>query len=207
MPILNLCPDPIIKTLRSVFKANIVRIPERRIQPITTIIKNGKNQRFWGELSALVEGDLLQAQEAIETSRMADVSGKQSKGVELALGLQIMDGFLRGFSLPSAGIQSQFKGAKTVSFSFKEVERKYIQPAILGGLLTGHALDASNTANDAFFKNQANLFIIDSIITSKDFSINVEQSNSKDFKLDIPAKYLTSINSVFYECLFPLYSL
>lgn len=187
MPILNLCPDPIIKTLRSVFQANIVRIPESRIQPMTTIIRNGKKKRFWGELSAMVEGDLLQSNEAIETSKMADVSGKQSKSVDLELGLQIMDGFLKGFSLPSAGIQSQFAGAKTVSFSFKAVERKYIQPAVLGGLLTGHALDASNTANDNFFNRQADLLIIDSIVTSSDFSINVEQSNIKDFKLDIPA--------------------
>ena len=186
MPILNLCPDTIIRTLHSVFQANIVRIPESRIKPITAIIRKGKKQRFWGDLSALVDGDLLQASEAIQISRMADVSGKQSKNVDLALGLEIMDGFLRGFQLPSTGIQAQFKGAKKVSFSFKEVERKYIQPAILGGLLVGHALDAENTANDAFFSRQADLLVIDSIITSKDFSISVEQSDNKDFKLDVP---------------------
>lgn len=186
MPILKLCPDPIVKTLRSVFQANIVRIPESRIQPLTTIIKNGKTRKFWGEISAMVEGDLLSADEAIEKSKMADVSGKQSKSIDLDLGLQILDGFLKGFSLPSAGIQAQFKGAKTVSFSFKEVERKYIQPVVLGGLLTGHVLDSENMANNIVFQREADLFVIDSIITSSDFSINVEQTNTKDFKLDIP---------------------
>jgi hypothetical protein len=169
-----------------VFNANIVRIPEARIKPLCIVASTSEGPRFWGYLPELVEG-ILEAKGAVQESRMADIAGKRSRSVNLDLGLQILDGFLRGFGLPSTGIAAKFAGAKTVSFSFQEVVRFFISPAALGKLLGGHALDAGNTANDLFFRNEAVLLVIDSVITSRDFSIQVGEARNTGFKLDVPA--------------------
>ncbi len=119
MPLFKLCnDDQLVKTLHGVFKANIVRIPEARIQPLGAVASTPEGPRFWGYLHELVEGT-LEARGAIQESRMADIAGKRSRSVNLDLGLQILDGFLRGFGLPSTGIAAKFAGAKTVSFSFQ----------------------------------------------------------------------------------------
>ncbi len=65
--------------------------------------------------------------------------------------------------------------------------RFFISTAALGKLLGGHALDAGNTANNLFFRDEAVLLVIDSVITSRDFSIQVGEARNTDFKLDVPA--------------------
>ena len=188
MPLFKLCEkDELVNTLQGVFKANIIRIPEARIRPLCVIAATPAQPRFWGYLNELIEGNILNPQSAIQESRMADVSGKRSRSINLDLGLQILQGYLSGFGLPAAGIVTQFKGAKTVSFSFQEVMRKFISPSQLGSLLKDHALDADHASNDIFFRKEAQLLVTDSIITSKDFSIQVDKANSHNFSLDVPA--------------------
>ena len=187
MPLFKLCnDDQLVNTLHGVFGANIVRVPEARIKPLCAVASMPQGPRFWGYLPELVEG-ILDTGNAIGSSPMANVAGKKSRSVNLDLGLQILEGFLGGFGLPAAGIAAKFAGAKTVSFSFQEVVRFFVSPAALGRLLGGHSLDAGNTANDLFFRQAATLLVTDSVITSRDFSIQVGQTRGSDFKLDVPA--------------------
>lgn len=186
MAIFKLCPDDeLVNTLHTVFMANIVRIPEARLRPLTVIASSDEKPHFWGYLNELTESDIPDVQSYIQESPMADISGKRSKSVNADIGLQILQGFLSGFSLPSAAIAAKFSFAKKVSFSFQEVIRFYISPSQIGKLLQGHALDAGNGSNNIFLRKEAQLLLVDSVITSKDFSINVEMSSAKDFSLDI----------------------
>lgn len=186
MSLFRLCnDDQLVNTLHGVFRANILRIPEARIQPLRVVAAFPHSTHFWGYLTELLSGN-FDGEPAVQQSSMADIAGKRSKNINLELGLQILEGFLGGFGLPSAVIASQFSGAKTVSFSFQEVMRYYISPAKLGKLLQGHALDSSNGSNDIFFRKEAILLVIDSVITSMDFSIKVGEATTGSFKLDVP---------------------
>lgn len=124
----------------------------------------------------------------IGKSKMAIISGKRSQRVKLKLGLQILEGFLKGFGIPSAGILLKFKGASEVSFSFEDVERKYIDIGFLGKILTNRVIDRQNPAAAIFFEDGVcDFLVIDSVITSSDFSISVDRTKSHDFKIDVPA--------------------
>ncbi len=58
MPLFKLCSDDqLVNTLQRVFKANIVRIPETRIQPLCVIALTPGEPHFWGYLPELVEGN------------------------------------------------------------------------------------------------------------------------------------------------------
>ena len=188
MAIFKICGDDIlVNTLQKVFKANIVRVPEAKIRPLSVLAITPKKPHFWGYLEEFTESPLPNYEAALQESQMADISGKRSKDVKAELGLQILDGFLKGYNLPSAAISSKFTGAKTVSFSFQEVVRYFISPGKIGGILKGQALDVDNGSNAIFLQKEARLFLIDSVIKSKDFSIIVEKTNSNDFSLDIRA--------------------
>ncbi len=184
---LQLCPDPVITKLRQIFQANILRVPEERFQPLSAILRSGGNNRYWGSLSKMIEGDLLDTEDFVTHNRMADVSGKISRSAEIDVGLDILGGFLRGFQLPSATICAEFSGATTASFSFNNVQRKYIEPSDLDSLLVGLPLNSELGATRQIIAGEARLYVIDSIITSSDFSIHVNKENDTDFKLDVPA--------------------
>jgi hypothetical protein len=188
MALFKLCPDDqLVNTLHTVFHANIVRIPEARCKPLAVIAVTSGEPHFWGYLEELTEFSIPNVQSSIKEGAMANISGKHSKSVSIDLGLQILEGFLSGFNLPSAAITTKFTGAKTVSFSFQQVVRQFISPGQLGKLMQGHALDAGNGSNDIFFNKEAKLLVVDSVITSKDFSITVDSTNETNFSLDVPA--------------------
>lgn len=186
---LQLCEDPLVKTLRELFGANIVRIPEERIQPLSAIVKTGRNLFYQGTLAPLITGQTAELTAIpIESSRMSDVSGRRSRDVNIELGFEILDGFLRGFGIPSGGIRTHLKDASKVSFSFSKVSRSYVEVNHLGQILKGRTIDKKNpAANEVFNGRRSKLLVIDSVISSNDFTISVESSRSQHYKLDIPA--------------------
>ncbi len=188
MSFLGLCDgDPLVKTLTDVFGANIVRVPEQRVRPMTVLSSHGGKSSFRGALAPLLVG-VSSLDIAIASSRMADVSGKRSRSVSLDLGLNILDGFLKGLGIPSAGISAKLSGASEVSFTFKNVVRDFVDIGSLGRALTGLKVDRENPAAAIFFQNQGYTFlVIDSVITSSDFSIAVTRKQNSSFALDVPA--------------------
>lgn len=201
MSIFRICPpspDDLTTTLRELFKgANIIRVPNSAIKPLSTFIVNGNYHKRMGSLINMIEGDLMDAIDAIEEAKVANISGKQSRSIDVDFGLEILEGFLDSFGLPSIGIKEHFEGASKVSFSFKDIKQKYIEAIVLGGVLIGHKINVNNSANYPILESKADLYIIDSIITSSDFSISVDDVESEDFefKIDKIQEVINDINS------------
>lgn len=183
---MRLCPDPVVKKLREIFEANILKIPEARFQPLVTIARIDKKNKYWGELPTMVDGDIMEMYDLIASSPMADIAGKVSKSTNVDIGLSILEGFLKGFSLPSASIAAHFSGASKVAFSFKNVVRQYFAPADLVSFINGIPLDTTRTDSQQIINGEMALYVIDSIITSSDFSIHATNSSGGNLGLDIP---------------------
>lgn len=191
MGLFGLCEgDDIVDTLRGVFNANIVRVPERQVQPTKVLASRDGKTAFRGDLGAHLAGPVPEelGELNVATSRMANLSGKRSRKVNAEVGLQILDGFLSGFGIPSAGVSAKFGNAKEVSFSFGDVARRTIDVGVLGRALEGKSLDEDNPATAIFFGDKPwHPIIIDSVIGSSDFSISVDRAKSGEIKLDVPA--------------------
>jgi hypothetical protein len=190
MGFLGLCKDDeLVNTLRDVFTANILRIPEERIQPLCVIAKRKRKVRYWGKLSDLVRNRsaIPLNSEDFAVSPMSNLSGKKSKKVNTKLGLKILEGFLDGFGLPSSEISAQLKSVSNISFSFRDVKRKYIDPTKFGKLLRGISLDRKNSSNEIFLSEGYDFIVIDSIITSSDFSIKIDEKEADNVSINIEA--------------------
>jgi hypothetical protein len=178
--------DPIVTTLREVFGANILRIPEERIQPLTVLARRESKQSFRGDVETLFD-DRLEAMPP-ETGRMADVSGKRTRRVDADVGLEILSGFLSGIGIESPKINAQFAKAQEVSFSFGDVERRYVEPGRIGKALQDKVIDRESPATAIFFGEDAyQLLLVDSVIISNQFTISVDKSSDASFKIDVPA--------------------
>ncbi len=190
MGFLSICQgDPLVETLRSLFGANIVRVPEERIEPLTVMASCERKLTFRGRLSHLIDGNAPNLNDIpVATSGMANISGKRTHKVTLDIGLQVLEGFLGGFGIPSTAISAKFEGASEVSFSFQDVTRFYVETNLVGQMLNGHSIDRDHVAASIFFADDpCDLLVIDSIITSSDFSISVDRSSNDNFRLDVPA--------------------
>ena len=183
--------DYLISTLRDTFRANIVRVPEERIRPLQIVAySKGKKTSLRGNLGAMLTPDSTFDPQNIAflSSPMADVAGRSSRSVNLDVGLNILEGFLQGLSIPSAGISAQFKGVTEVSFSFQDVERIYIDINELGQKLDNQFLNRTNPASYIFFNDSDHAcLVIDSVVVSSSFAISIEKTREHDYSLDVPA--------------------
>jgi hypothetical protein len=188
MGFLGLCSgDELLEMLREQFSANPLRIPEERVKPMRVLAGYDGKVSFRGELVHLVKGEpaLTFPEEDFATSRMADVSGKKSRSVKLELGLEVLSGFLKGFGIPPAQVATAFEGASEVAFSFKDVSRKWVDVGAVGNQMAGRHLNEENPAGKIFLSEEYAFLLIESTITSSDFSMSVEKARSDDFEINM----------------------
>jgi hypothetical protein len=186
---LGLCQgDRIVDTLRNVFHANIVAIPESRIQPLVIVAAGKGATSFRGRIMPLLRKPTDYTDPTVQTSTMPSVSGTKTRQVSFEMGLEILGNFLQGFGVPSIGLSAAFDGATRVSFSFNKVARFFVDVDELGEHVTGSLLNRDNPSTEIFFNpdNPFKCYILDSAITSQDFTFAVEQSSKQDFKVSVP---------------------
>lgn len=186
MSILKLCNnDPLLQILKQTFNANPIKIPEERIKPLVVFSGKNKKYKYIGGIEYLLS-DPSSLNLQVYNSQMANLSSAKSKSIDAKLGLQVMDGFLQGFGTKGVSLDSAFEGVQKVSFSFQNVSRSYIDMGKLCAELSKRKFDLENLVNKRFLDDEEMCIIIDSIITSNNFSIIVEETSKSDFKFDIP---------------------
>jgi hypothetical protein len=186
---LKLCQnDTVVNTLRSVFHANIVSIPELRVRPLVVIASSSSTTSFRGAILPMLKKPTSYSPPLVMKSTMPSLSGSKTREVDIDLGLEILGNFLKGFGIPSAGVSTAFKGATKVSFSFNKVVRNFVDINELGEHLIGSEVNSGNPGAEIFFRTDGSYrcYIVDSAITSSDFSISVEKSKDDSFKINVP---------------------
>jgi hypothetical protein len=186
VPRLKLCGgDPLLDTLRDLYDATPLRVPEDRVQPARAIATNGRRTRIVGPLE-----DLLVAEsESIELpeleSHVASLSGKRSRSVDLNVTLGILAGFLPAMGLSLPHVEAVLAGSSSVRFSFPEITRRYVDVTRLGKWLTGRQLDPGNLAAKIFTEQRYELLVIDSVLVSTGFTLETGGDGTTSASLDL----------------------
>jgi hypothetical protein len=185
---LQLCrTDPLVALIYDLFSANMVRVPDSRIRPLSVIVHRGSRSSFRGSLLPLLtEGRALGVRPAV--SELTDVAGRRSRRVTIDLGLHILRGFLKGFGLPSAELSSGLGGAAYLSFAFPSVRRVAYDVGALGWALAGRRIDRQNPAAAIVFgQSRYELLLIDSILTSSQLSVVFSSDRGQRLSADVSA--------------------
>jgi hypothetical protein len=181
---LRLCnDDPLVTTLRDLFDATPVRVPDRRVKTMTVVASDGTRSHFLGSLPPLLEGG---ADLGLSPARsnIASLSGRRSRSVEVGLGLQILDGFLAPLGVALPEISALFKTAKEVAFKFDDVSRRYVEITQLGHALQDRRLNRGNPATSMFFEQRFDLLVLDAVLTSRSFTVELSGKGEAGVAVD-----------------------
>jgi hypothetical protein len=186
MSLLPLCPDPLLKLLSETFQAIPIRIPGEQYAPLGVIAKWESREKFLGTITNFLT-DIAPFDKEPIVSPLASVSASRSRQVDFSLGFDIMNCFLRGMGLDGAQLKANFSGVRKVSFTFQDVQRKWMDIGVFGNFLKGKRIDPNNPANNLFLREKAACVVIDSTINCNNFSMHIEDAAGGNFHLDIPA--------------------
>ncbi len=183
---IRVCPDdPVMKLLRQNFNATPLKTPDNSVQPLSVIGWTKKKADRKGALQELLLGD-EKINVNIFSSDMQQFSSSKTKKLNLNIGIKLVSSFLEGFGIQTAPLTAAFEGARQVSISFESVKRYYIDKNELGKVLSQHQLDLNNLNLYSFKNEDATKFmLVNSVITSPKFTVNVEKSNDTNFEIDL----------------------
>lgn len=188
MTIISLChDDPLVSLIYELFSANLVRVPDTRVRPLSVIVHRRGRSFYRGSLLPLLtDARALGVQPS--ASMLTNLAGRRSRRVALDLGLRILRGFLRGFGLPSAGLDAGLDGAASLTFAFPAVRRLALDLNALGWALTGRQIDRANPAAAILFAQpRYELLLIDSILTSRQISVTVSGAQGQQLAVNLDA--------------------
>jgi hypothetical protein len=186
MSFFQLCErDPLVGMMREVFGANIVRVPDARIQPLSVLVHNRGQTFFRGALAPLLSGDEPLAIAPVKTE-MADISGRRSRQIKLDIGLYILGGFLNSFGITPAELEAKLGDVANLSIAFPSVQRSAVDINQLGRALSGRRIERSNAAAAIFFEeSDYELLVIDSVLTSNRLSLKLTGQQNRELALDV----------------------
>jgi len=179
--------DPVFTVLHDALQANLLKVPDERIVPLGVIEKPliGK-AKFRTTLGTILKNpsDIDIDDNYLVNKRMASLSGTETNQTNIATGLKILNDFLKGFGVNLPNISLHFKEVTNVTFSFENVHRTWMDNGVLAGVLEEQAI-IKNALTKGFFGLASNkLLVIDSIITSNDFSIHVADEVQDSFSFN-----------------------
>ena len=188
MGFLKLCDnDPLVGLLHDALGANIVRVPDARLRPLSLLLHTQGRTIFRGELAPLLAGH--EPLKVVESrAPVADIAGRRSRRVALDLGLYVLRGLLRGLGLPvpTGSLAARFEGATAMTFALPAVERVAVDIGALGATLAGRRIDGRNPAAAPFFDAPApTLLLVDSVLTASAVRVELEGGRSSKLAVDV----------------------
>ncbi len=188
MSLIRLCrEDPLVSLVYELFGANIVRVPDARVRPLTVVVHRDGRSFFRGALLPLLT-DSRPLGVPPEETELTDISGRRSRRVALDLGLHILRGFLKGFGVPAAELTAGIEGAAHIQFAFPDVRRLALDVNALGWAIAGRCIDRANPAAAILFEHpRYDLLLIDSVLISRYITIVLTGARGQRLNVDVSA--------------------
>lgn len=185
----RICKNKITDHIRDQFGANPLKVPEARIKPMCMLEIKDNGQQYLGEFKFLVKGgfnhEIPQVLEPV-----ANVSDQRSAMADFNTGFGILGNFLKALGVDPAAISASIKNTKKMAFSFSNVRRCYIDPLMLGSVLSENELFADKDnfiLYPAMHDKKVRLGLITDIIISNNFSLSTYSESDTAVKIDVPS--------------------
>lgn len=195
MPLPRLCGDePLVKELRDVFRANVLRIPEARVAPLGVLVSrmsllpSSRLYRLLGQINSLIgEPPPPLADGDIRISPMASLTNRRSRVLDNTTGIEILTGLLNGLSENEGApeIVTHLRETNSFRFVFPSMERRYIEIGRIGELLAGRRLSSTNLLFPTLTDPRTSIQLIDSAITSTGFAIEAGDDDTATFRFNV----------------------
>ncbi len=183
---MRICRNQITDTIRDLFGANPLRIPEARLLPLSVLlIQNGRSQ-FMGQFRHLVQGR-FEVDIPLHETALPAVTNVRSASIDLGLGIEILGNFLKGFGLNPASASNILRSTNSVGFSFSSVTRRYLEPLHFGRILSQQQIVANSTnmfLDPGRRHRRRKLALVTDVIRSSDFTLHVQNAKGVDMALD-----------------------
>lgn len=177
--------DPALTYLKQ-YGYSVVRLPRADLPPGSLLERDGSDLVDLGGLdSVFLQGDTPPPRPTLN-ERVGQMSGHITTTLSLGLGLSLLGQFLKAFGGTSAGLEAQFKQAKTMTFEFDEPYSDSIAPADLEKFLSRADIDP-RSVNAQRLLDEDKVYVLTRTLKAKHFLLEGKNEREAGVRVDVPA--------------------
>ena len=185
---MGMCKDPVTQELNR-RGYNLVKLPRVGIEPLDVLGRDGDSMEKLGSVTE-VWTSTVPVPVVGPPAPAAGIEGEKSSDLDIGIGLKLLSNALAGLgggiSLPS--LNTAFKRAKKMQFTFVNVESTSITPFALGKFLAQGSLDMSNPFAAKYFGNdETQEYIIFDVLKSDSVSVTAKTETGATVDADVGA--------------------
>lgn len=182
---LNCSGDPLENYLKG-FGYSVVLLPREGIRPLqVATMKASRQLQLLGELGDVFEGTVPPLP-AITRNAASNLSGAQSGGLKIGVGLKLLSGALQAIGVPPLSGSAGFDKASVMRFEFGDVTIESASFLAIGKFLG----NAGRISRDSWLKGEIaaqNLYVVTDVLRAQTLLISAEDNNGRDAAIDVPA--------------------
>jgi len=176
--------DPSITFLNK-FGYNVIRLPRTGIEPLDVI---GRDQAMqWlgplGKVWTSASPEPLPG----PPHPAAAVNGQRTDALELSFGLSILANTLAAFGASAPSLNTAYKNAHAVQFTYTNVTSTSVSPFDAGNYLASGTLRTDNPVVKNYFANEkSRAFLILEVLKADSITVTATDSRGAEIGIDLP---------------------
>ncbi len=177
------CGDRSVQTLNSK-GYNVIKLPRAGIEPMDILGKDDQSTELLGPLADVWNTTV--ALPTAVTSPAMDISGQQTNALDLSLGLKMLGNVLSAFGASTPSLESAYKNAKSLQFTYGQVTSTTVRPLQAGNYLAAGTLNAANPiVKHYLLEDEAEAYLIFDVLRSNELSVVATDSSGAEVKVDL----------------------
>lgn len=183
---MGVCKDPRLTYLNDQ-GYNVVRLPRKGIVPLGVIGRDGNARNWLGTIDQIWTSSVPVPKPG-DPQPAAGIKGTKTSDLKISFGLEILANALSGmFGSTVPSLDVAYKDAKSVQFSFKEVQSVGIDPFLIGNFLAKGDLN-NNAFVKRYFTGQQHVeaLIISEVLQAKSIGVIGKKDSGAEVGVNVP---------------------
>lgn len=165
---------------------NVVRLPRTGIEPLD-VIGRDETVQWLGPIAEIWKSAVPQPA-PLPPKDAVSVNGQRTDALELSVGLGILKNALAAFGASAPSLDTAYKSAHSVQFSFSDVKIVSVSPFSAGSYLAKGDLATDNpVVRNYFLSGKASAWLIVEVLRSNSITVTATDSHGVEVGVDVPA--------------------
>jgi len=163
----------------------VIRLPRKGIEPLD-VIGRDQSMQLLGPITKVwsSNGPVPQPGPA---QPAAAVNGQRTDGLDLSFGLSILASTLQAFGVSAPSLNTAFKNAHAVQFTYTNVTSTSVSPFDAGNYLAAGTLRTENPVVKNYFGNdKTKAYLILEVLKADSITVTATDSHGSEVSLDLP---------------------
>ena len=176
--------DPSITFLNK-FGYNVIRLPRTGIEPLDVIGRDQATQ-WLGPLSKVWTSSIPEPLPG-PPHPAAAVNGQRTDALELSFGLSILANTLAAFGASAPSLNTAYKNAHAVQFTYTNVTSTSVSPFDAGNYLASGTLRTDNPVVKNYFSNEkVKAYLLVEVLKADSITVTATDSHGAEVGVDLP---------------------